>query len=185
MDNENGLVLVNTGKGKGKTTAALGMVLRSLGYGQKVAVIQFAKGNWHTGERYFADILNGCEELSKQLIWYSGAVKKGVWLKDNLQADNENLAEDVFNIAQKIVDTNNDLKLLVLDEFNVALDGDYLGCDELISFLEKCKNMGITIVVTGRNAPAKLITYADTVTEMVEVKHAYKTGKIAKKGVDF
>ncbi len=186
MTNEKkGLILVNSGDGKGKTTAALGMVLRSLGYGHKVAVVQFAKGNWTTGEKLFIEQLKAFESLSSLLIWHSGAVKAGAWLKDNTLQDNQELAQHIFQLAKDILKENDDLKLLVLDEFNIAIANGYLSIAEIIKFLEKCKNNNIDVVLTGRNAPEDLMKYADTVTLMTEYKHAFKKGINAKKGVDY
>ncbi len=185
INEKKGLIVVNTGDGKGKTTAALGMVLRSLGYGHKVAVVQFAKGNWTTGEKLFIEQLKAFESLNSLLIWHSGAVKTGAWLKDNTLEDNQKLAQDIFQIAKNILEENNDLQLLVLDEFNIAMANGYLSVAEIIEFLEKCKNSNIDVVLTGRNAPEDLMKYADTVTIMTEYKHAFKNGINAKKGIDY
>ncbi|UDQ99085.1 cob(I)yrinic acid a,c-diamide adenosyltransferase [Lentisphaerota bacterium WC36G] len=180
-----GIIVVNTGNGKGKTTAALGMVLRSLGYENKVAVVQFAKGNWLTGERNFAELLLEHPKLQDKLIWQCGAVKSGKWLKDNDEIDNFQLGKVLFDDTKKIVSENSDLQLLVLDEFNIALANKYIDLVEFLDFISQCKKANIDVVITGRNAPKELIDAADTVSDINEIKHAFKAGIIAKKGVDF
>ena len=174
---QQGLILVNTGNGKGKSTAAFGIVFRALGYGQKVAVIQYAKGNWQTGEFLIS-------EKIPELIWIRAQPENGNWTTENSVESNLRLGEFVLDETQKIIN-NAVVNLLVLDEFCFGLGQGAINLERLLDILKQCRNANINVVITGRNAPDKLIEFADTVTEMTEIKHAYKKGIKARKGIDF
>ncbi len=170
-----GLVVVNTGDGKGKTTAALGVLLRAWGRGMRVCMIQFLKheaGNW--GEVRAAHKLG--------IEW----IKTGdgfTWTSRNLD---ETAAKALhgWQVAQEKI-LSNAYDLIVLDEFTYVLTLGWLAADEAIAWLRDHKPPALHLVVTGRSAPPQLVAYADLVTDMTNVKHPYERGITAKPGVDF
>ena len=169
---ENGLIMIYTGNGKGKTSAALGSVIRALGWGWKVAVVQFVKGSCETGEyqffhRYFPDMLfevAGCGFTSKPGNHREYALKG--WRK----------AENLLR--------NFDGGLLVLDELNIAINSGLLEIENVIEAL-KTKRKGLHVIITGRYAREELIAVADMVSEINEIKHQFRNGIPALKGIDF
>ncbi len=172
---EKGLLIVNTGPGKGKTTAAFGLALRMLGYGGRVGVIQFVKGAWHTGEKAaFA-------AFGDKVVWHS--MGEGfTWETQDLKRDVA-AAEAAWGKALELM-SDPSISLLVLDELNIALRYDYLDLDAVVAAL-KGRREGLHVVVTGRNAKPALIESADLVTEMAATKHHFAAGVKAQKGIEF
>ena len=172
---EKGLLIVNTGPGKGKTTAAFGLALRMLGYGGRVGVIQFVKGAWHTGEKAaFA-------AFGDKVVWHS--MGEGfTWETQDLKRDVA-AAEAAWGKALELM-SDPSISLLVLDELNIALRYDYLDLGAVVAAL-KGRREGLHVVVTGRNAKPALIEAADLVTEMAATKHHFAAGVKAQKGIEF
>jgi cob(I)alamin adenosyltransferase len=173
---EKGLVLVFTGEGKGKTTAALGMVLRMLGHGERVAVIQFIKGGWQPGE--VAALRRFGEDLHFQ------ALGEGfTWETQDRERDRRAVAEAWREALRHLEDPAR--KLVVLDEVNVALKLGYLELDELLAGLQRRPPL-THVALTGRGAPAPLLASADLVTEMRMVRHPFREqGVRAQAGIEF
>lgn len=173
---EKGLVIVNTGNGKGKTTAGLGMVLRSLGHGYRVAIVQFIKGAWEPAEKA---VLN---HWADQLEFH--AMGEGfTWETQDRQRDLQT-AGAAWQQAVKFI-TNPDFKLVLLDEVNVALKLGYLQVEDVLAGLKQ-KPADSHVILTGRGAPAALIERADLVTEMTMVKHPFREqGVKAQPGIEF
>ena len=173
---EKGLIIVNTGKGKGKSTAAFGMVLRALGHGMKVAVIQFIKGSRDIGEK------KALEAFGDQVTFF--ACGEGfTWETQNLEKDRA-LARRTWEEAERALMPGSGVDLVVLDELNVVLKYGYLDLDDVMPALLARPAMQ-HVVITGRNAPEELIDQADLVTEMTLVKHPFRSGVKAQKGVEF
>jgi len=172
---ERGLLIVHTGAGKGKSTAAFGMVLRCLGHGMRVGVVQFVKGAWGTGERTvlarFPELVT-CRAMGEGFTWDTQdrardiAAARAAW-----EAAKEMIADPSY-------------RLVLLDELNIVLRYDYLPRDEVLGALQ-AKPCGLHVVVTGRNAPAELIEMADLVTDMTLVKHPFRAGVKAQPGIEF
>jgi len=172
---ERGLLIVHTGAGKGKSTAAFGMVLRCLGHGMRVGVVQFVKGAWGTGERTvlarFSDLVT-CRAMGEGFTW-----------------DTQDRARDIaaaraaWEVAMQMI-ADPSYRLVLLDELNIVLRYGYLSIEEAVAAL-KAKPRDLHIVVTGRNAPAELIEAADLVTEMTLVKHPFRAGVKAQAGIEF
>jgi cob(I)alamin adenosyltransferase len=172
---EKGLLIVHTGTGKGKSTAAFGLALRMIGRGERVGVVQFVKGAWHTAER---DALN---KFGDQVAWYS--MGEGfTWETQDLARDIA-AAERAWVKAVELMDDDS-FGLVILDELNIALRYDYLPLDEVIAKL-KSRRPGLHVVVTGRNAKPDLIEAADLVTDMTLVKHHFAAGVKAQPGIEF
>jgi cob(I)alamin adenosyltransferase len=171
---ERGLLVVYTGHGKGKTTAALGMVFRALGQGLKVTVVQFIKGKWKTGERLFAETL---PELEFHVMGLGFT-----WESDDISRDKA-AARAAWETASAAI-LSGERQLVVLDEVTYAVSYGFLGVEEVTAVLA-ARPPGVHVVVTGRNAPAEVVALADTVTEMTLVKHPYQQGRKAALGVDF
>ena len=164
---EKGLVIVFTGNGKGKTTAALGMGLRTLGHGYKVAIIQFIKGAWTTGEK------KAFEKFSNNIEWKSlGA--GFTWETQNRNQD-QFLVNKAWVLAKECI-KNESYKLVILDEINIAIKLGYINTEEIIIFLKDLnmnKNL-CHVILTGRGASKEIIEFADLVTEMKLIKHPFK-----------
>lgn len=174
QDPERGLVLVHTGKGKGKSSSAFGVVIRALGWKQKVGVVQFIKGKWITGERRFFDQLG-------DVTWHT--MGEGfTWDTQDKDRDIA-AAEAAFGKAVEMMESG-DYDLIVLDEINIALRYDYLDVHKVIDSL-KGRDKRTGVILTGRDAKPELMDYADLVTEMTEVKHPFQAGIKAQRGVDF
>ena len=173
---EKGLIIVNTGDGKGKTTAALGMVLRSLGHGYKVAIVQFIKGAWSPGEKAVF------ERWGDQITFL--ALGEGfTWETQDRDRDIAN-AEAAWTTALGFIQ-NPDIKLVLLDEINVAIKLGYLAVDRVIAGIAQ-KPPDSHVILTGRGAPPELIAHADLVTEMKLVKHPFREqGVKAQPGIEF
>ena len=172
---EKGLLLVHTGPGKGKTTAAMGLALRMLGRGRPVAIIQFIKGAWSTGERTalarFADLLTW-HSMGEGFTWETQDRAR------DIAACRRAWDEALAQMARP------ELALLVLDELCIALRYEFLRVDEVLSALA-ARRPDLHVVVTGRNAPAALLEAADLVTEMQATKHPFKAGVKAQEGIEF
>lgn len=173
-----GFVIVYTGDGKGKTTAALGMALRALGRGWQVLMVQFMKGTWHYAE------LDAAKRLAPDLEIVS--MGKGFYkILDDHYTDEEHRAAATAALdfaREKMLSGKYDL--LILDEINNAISTHLLALDQVVKLLDD-KPSDFHIVLTGRAAPPELIERADLVTEMREVKHPYQKGILAQKGIDF
>lgn len=172
---ERGLLIVHTGKGKGKSTAAFGMVFRAIGHGFKVAIVQFVKGAWGTGER---DVL----EKFSDLVTIRAMGEGFTWDTQDRQRDLAAAAAAWAQAKAMIADPS--YKLVLLDELNICLRYDYLPLDEVIDVLRN-KPRDTHVIVTGRNAKDELIDIADLVTEMTEIKHPFRTGVKAQAGIEF
>ncbi|HEY8276912.1 MAG TPA: cob(I)yrinic acid a,c-diamide adenosyltransferase [Methyloceanibacter sp.] len=172
---QKGLLIVHTGTGKGKSTAAFGLVLRMLGYGKKCAVVQFIKGAWATGER---NVLEGFGPLME---WHT--LGEGFTWETQDKARDMAAAAKAWKTAKTLMQDPK-LRLLVLDELNIALRYDYLPLDEVVTTL-KDRLPDLNIVVTGRNAKPAMIEAADLVTEMTLVKHHFAQGVKAQEGIEF
>jgi cob(I)alamin adenosyltransferase len=170
-----GLLMVNTGPGKGKSTASFGLVLRALGHGWHVGVVQFIKGAWHTGER------KALERFSDLVEWHT--LGEGfTWETQDRQRDIA-AAKAAWEMALKLMQDPS-IRLLVLDELNIALRYDYLPLPDILAALGNRRD-DLNIVVTGRNAKPELIAIADLVTEMAVVKHHFAAGVKAQAGIEF
>jgi len=172
---EKGLLIVNTGPGKGKSTAAFGLILRALGHGWRIGVVQFIKGAWSTGER------TALEAFGDQVAWYS--MGEGFTWETQDKARDIAAAERAFAKAKELM-ADPEIRLLVLDELNIALRYDYLPLAEVVETL-RSRRADLHIVVTGRNAKPELIEAADLVTEMTLVKHHFTAGVKAQAGIEF
>ncbi len=172
---EKGLLIVHTGKGKGKSTAAMGLAVRAIGNGMKVGIVQFVKGVWETGER---KVLEAFPDLCVMTAMGEGFS----WETQDRQRD---IA--AANAAwQRARDMMNDpsFKMLILDELNIPLRYDNLDIDEVVEVL-KNKRPDLHVVATGRNAKDELIEIADLVTDMTQIKHPFRSGVKAQVGIEF
>ena len=172
---ERGLLIVHTGKGKGKSTAAFGMVFRHIGHGMRAGVIQFVKGSWGTGERTVL-------EKFPELVTIKAMGEGFTWETQDINRDIAHARAGWEEAKRMIADPS--YKMVMLDELNIVLRYDYL---PLVEVLEVLKNRPIDkhIVVTGRNAKEELIEIADLVTEMELIKHPFRSGVKAQAGIEF
>ena len=173
-DAERGLVLVHTGDGKGKSSSAFGVIIRALGWGHRVGVVQFIKGTWITGEKQFFDTLDA-------VTWHT--------MGEGFTWDTQDKDRDVaaataaFTKACEMMQSG-DFDLIVLDEINIALRYGYLSSQTVLNGLAtRAAHTGV--ILTGRDAPADICEYADLVTEMTEIKHPFQSGIKAQRGIDF
>ncbi len=172
-----GLLIVFTGNGKGKTTAALGMALRTIGHGHKVAIIQFIKGGWTTGEE------KALKNLSSNISWHS--LGEGFTWETQDRIRDQKLVKEAWALAKEYI-KNKSYKLIILDEINIATKLGYLASEEIITFLKSLNNRKNHVVLTGRGASDSMINYADLVTEMKLIRHPFKEQGIkAQKCVEF
>lgn len=172
---ERGLLIVHTGKGKGKTTAAVGLALRCIGHGFKVGIVQFVKGAWATGER---DILARFPDLCVMKAMGEGFT----WDTQDRQRDIA-AARQAWETAKAMI-ADPSFRMVILDELNIVLRYGYLDLDEVLPELT-ARRPDLHVVVTGRNAKDELIEAADLVTEMTMVKHPFRSGVKAQAGVEF
>jgi cob(I)alamin adenosyltransferase len=170
-----GLLLVHTGDGKGKSTAAFGMVARALGWNQKVGIVQYIKGKWITGERQFF-------KRFPDSVRYEVMGQGFTWDTQDRAADIA-AAEAAWKTSVEMLHDPG-LDLVLLDELNIALRYDYLDIDRVVADL-KARPRDKHVVVTGRNAKPQLVEIADLVTEMTLVKHPFEAGIKAQRGIDF
>ncbi len=174
---QKGLIMVHTGKGKGKSSSGFGMIMRCISHKIPCAVVQFIKGNWDTGEKSFLRD-NYADECR---FFVSG---EGFTWETQDRARDIAAAENGWRIAkEQILDP--DIQFVLLDEINIALRYDYLNIDEVVDFLLTQKPHMTHVCLTGRNAKPELIEAADLVTEMTLVKHPFKDGVVAQKGIEF
>lgn len=172
---EKGLLIVNTGPGKGKSTAAFGLALRMLGYGHRVGVVQFIKGAWHSGEQ------DAFAAFGDRVVWHT--MGEGfTWETQDIKRDIA-AAEAAWVKAQELL-ADPSISLVVLDELNIALRYDYLDLETVVATL-KGRREGLHVAVTGRNAKPALVEAADLVTEMGATKHHFAAGVKAQKGIEF
>ena len=176
-DVRRGLIIVNTGPGKGKTTAAMGTALRAVGQGMKVLMLQFLKGSWHYGE------LDAVKAFGDRFVMRQmgrGFVKVG-----GAETDPEDvrMVEAAWSEAEQAI-ASGEWDLVVLDEINYAISYGMLDPAKVVAALEKRPEM-VHVILTGRNAHASIVEVADTVTEMRQVKHAYEKGVLAQRGIEY
>jgi cob(I)alamin adenosyltransferase len=176
-DVHRGLIIVNTGPGKGKTTAAMGTALRAVGNGMKVLMLQFLKGSWHYGE---LDAVKAFGENFVMKQMGRGFVKVG-----GAETDPEDvrLVEEAWREAREAI-ASGKWDLVVLDEINYAITYGMLDPAAVVAAL-KAKPEGVHVILTGRNAHPTIIELADTVTEMKQIKHAYEKGVMAQRGIEY
>jgi cob(I)alamin adenosyltransferase len=172
---EKGLLIVHTGKGKGKSTAAFGMVFRALGHGFRVGVVQFVKGVWQTGERVVL------EKFPEQVTMK--AMGEGFTWETQDRTRDVAAARKAWEEAKAMI-ADPSYRMVLLDELNIVLRYDYLPLDEVVQVL-KSKPADTHVIVTGRNAKDEIIEIADLVTEMEFVKHPFRSGVKAQAGIEF
>lgn len=172
---ERGLVIVHTGKGKGKTTAAMGMALRCVGHGLKVGIVQFVKGGWTTGER-------AALESFKDLVVFKTMGEGFTWETQDRARDIAAAEKALAAAGEMIRDPG--FAMVILDELNIVLRYDYLPVEAVLRMLDE-KPEKTHVVITGRNARPEILERADLVTEMTLVKHPFAAGVKAQPGVDF
>lgn len=172
---EKGLLIVHTGKGKGKSTAAFGLLLRALGRGFRCGVVQFGKGAWETGEKF------AIEKFGDQCTWHT--LGEGFTWETQDRARDVAAAERAWEVTTSLM-ADPSIRMLILDELNISLRYDHLALDTVLADL-KGRRADLHIVVTGRNAKPELIEAADLVTEMTPVKHHFAAGVRAQEGIEF
>jgi len=175
---KNSLVIVYTGKGKGKTTAALGMALRAVGHKQKICLIQFIKGSWHYGE------LDSLERLAPELdLIVTGKGFVGIIDDKSPKEEHKKVANEAILLSKEKIESGK-YDLVILDEVNYAVNLGLVDIKQVIDLI-KSRPQNVNIVLTGNHAMPELIEIADLVTEMKEIKHPFQSGIKAKKGIDF
>jgi cob(I)alamin adenosyltransferase len=172
---EKGLLIINTGTGKGKSTAAFGLVLRALGHGFRVGIVQFIKGAWETGER------NALTRFGDLISWHT--MGEGFTWETQDRARDIAAAQKAWAKARELMEDRS-IRLLLLDELNIALRYDYLTVTDVAAALHK-RRPDLHVIVTGRNAKPELLSIADLVTEMGLVKHHFQAGVKAQAGIEF
>ena len=175
---KDGLIIVYTGKGKGKTTAALGIALRATGYGKKICMIQFIKGSWHYGE------MDSSKRLEPEFEMV--AVGKGfVGIIDDKspKEDHEKIAREAIRISNEKIQSGK-YDIVILDEINYAVNLGLIPVEDVLNII-KSKPQEVDLVLTGNYATDKVIEVSDLVTEMKEVKHPFRQGIKARRGIDF
>ena len=172
---ERGLIIVHTGKGKGKSTAAMGLAMRVIGHGLKVGIVQFVKGVWETGERAVLDAYPDQVTIK--------AMGEGfTWDTQDRQRDLA-AARNAWETVKRMMQDPT-LHMVIADELNIVLRYDYLPIGEIIETLS-AKRADLHVVITGRNAKPELIELADLVTEMTQIKHPFRSGMKAQIGIEF
>ncbi len=172
---EKGLLIVHTGKGKGKSTAAFGLLLRAIGRGFRCGVVQFGKGAWQSGER------TAVERFGDQVQWHT--LGEGfTWETQDRTRDVDAARRAWAKAVELMADPS--IRLIVLDELNIALRYDHLDIGEVVTAL-KARRPDLHVVITGRNAKAEMTEAADLVTEMTLVKHHFAAGVKAQEGIEF
>jgi len=172
---EKGLLIVHTGTGKGKSTAAFGLALRMLGRDRRIGVVQFIKGAWHTAER------DALAKFGDQVSWHT--MGEGFTWETQDRARDVAAAERAWGKARELM-SDPSFSLIILDELNIALRYDYLPLDRVLEALN-ARRSDLHVVVTGRNAKPELIAAADLITEMMPVKHHFAAGVKAQEGIEF
>ncbi|MFQ5817186.1 MAG: cob(I)yrinic acid a,c-diamide adenosyltransferase [Terriglobia bacterium] len=176
-EKKKGLVIVHTGAGKGKTTAALGLALRAVGSGLRVLMVQFIKGSWHYGELDAAKLLGEDKFTIKPMG--RGFVKLG----GEIDPADKQAAEEAWAFAREKI-FSGEYDMIILDEINYAISYGLIGVAPVVEALEK-KPEAVHLILTGRNAARELVARADLVTEMREVKHPYQQGIVAQRGIEY
>jgi len=174
-DKSGGLLIVHTGKGKGKSTAAFGMVCRAIGHGMRVGVVQFVKGKWETGERKVLEAFPDqvvIRTMGEGFTWDTQSLERDVAA-----------ARGAWEAAKELM-ADPDIKMVLMDELNIVLRYDYLPVAEVVETL-KAKRPDLHVIVTGRNAKDELIEAADLVTDMTMIKHPFRSGFKAQAGIEF
>jgi cob(I)alamin adenosyltransferase len=174
---EKGLIIVHTGAGKGKSSSGFGMIMRCIAHEIPCAVVQFIKGTWRTGERDFLE-----KKFSKECAFIVSG--EGFTWETQDRARDVAAAKAGWEQAKKLI-LNPEVQFILLDEINIALRYDYLDIDEVVEFLLTSKPPMTHVVLTGRNAKEELIAAADLVTEMSLIKHPFRDGIKAQKGIEF
>lgn len=174
-DPDRGLVYVHTGDGKGKSSSAFGVIIRALGWGHSVGVVQFIKGDWPTGEKRFFDAYQG------QVTWRT--MGEGFTWDTQDRSRDTRTAEAGLEVAAAML-ASGDHDLVVLDEINIALRYDFLGVEAVLAAL-RARSARSSVILTGRDAKPEIMDYADLVSEMREVKHPFQVGIKAQRGLDF
>lgn len=178
VNNDRGLVIVYTGDGKGKTTAALGLALRAAGHGNKTLIIQFLKSDWEYGER------KAIERLAPEVsITPMGIGCIGILGDDRPIEEHRQAAQEAFAAARAAVLAGKH-EIVILDEINIAIHYHLIAVDEVLALIA-ARPKPVTLVFTGRWAEDRIIEAADLVTEMKEIKHPYRKGMISRKGIDY
>jgi cob(I)alamin adenosyltransferase len=172
---EKGLLIVHTGAGKGKSTAAFGLALRMLGRGQRIGVVQFIKGGWHSAER------DALARFGDQVIWHT--MGEGFTWETQDRLRDIAAAERAWTKARELM-AEPGLAMLILDELNIALRYDYLDLGAVVAAFA-ARPVGLHVVVTGRNAKPEMLAAADLITEMTLVKHHFAAGVKAQPGIEF
>ena len=176
-DVRRGLIIVNTGPGKGKTTAAMGTALRAVGQGMKVLMLQFLKGSWHYGEldavKAFGDRFV-MKQMGRGFVKVGGA---------DTDPEDVRMVEEAWREAEEAI-ASGQWDLVVLDEINYAISYGMLDAAKVVAALRQRPEM-VHVILTGRNAHASIVELADTVTEMRQVKHAYEKGVMAQRGIEY
>lgn len=175
---DTGLIIVYTGKGKGKTTAALGMVLRAVGYSHKICMIQFIKGSWNYGEMHSSKKLEPDFELIA-----AGKGFVGIIDDKSPRDEHEKIAREAISLSREKISSGK-YDLVVLDEINYAVRLNLISIEDVLELI-KIRHNRTSLVFTGNYASQELIEKADLVTEMTEIKHPFQKGIKAKKGIDF
>lgn len=176
-ESRRGLILINTGPGKGKTTAAMGTALRAVGNGMKVLMLQFLKGSWHYGELDSVEAFNGnfiMKQMGKGFVKIGGA---------ETDPEDIRMVEEAWEEARQAI-LSGEWDMVVLDEINYAISYGMLDPAKVVAALQERPEM-VHVILTGRNAHPSLVEIADTVTEMREVKHAYQKGILAQRGIEY
>jgi cob(I)alamin adenosyltransferase len=176
-EGEKGLIIVHTGPGKGKSSSGFGMIMRCIAHEMPSAVVQFIKGGWQTGERTLIETHFG------DLCQFYAMGEGFTWETQDKARDIEAAQRGWAKAKEMILDP--DITMVLLDEINIALRYDYIDINEVVSFLRDQKPEMTHVVLTGRNAKEELIEIADLVTEMSLVKHPFRAGIKAQKGVEF
>jgi cob(I)alamin adenosyltransferase len=174
---EKGLIVVHTGAGKGKSSSGFGMIMRCIAHQMPCAVVQFIKGTWRTGERNFLE-----QRFAKDCVFVVSG--EGFTWETQDRARDIAAAQAGWKKAKELI-KNPEIQFVMLDEINIALRYEYLNIDEVVEFLLTEKPLMTHVVLTGRNAKEELIAAADLVTEMTLVKHPFRDGIKAQKGVEF
>jgi cob(I)alamin adenosyltransferase len=177
---EKGLLIVHTGKGKGKSTAAFGLVTRAIGNDMKIGVVQYVKGKWQTGERLVLEHFPEQVEIK--------TMGEGFTWETQDRARDIQAAKNAWEASKEMIEAsrgdNPKYDMVLLDELNIVLRYDYLVLAEVVEYLSN-KPVDLHVIVTGRNAKAELIEAADLVTEMTMIKHPFRAGVKAQKGIEF
>lgn len=177
-ETQDGMVIVYTGNGKGKTTASLGVALRAIGHGFRVCIVQFIKGEWHYGE------LNSMKRLEPDLeLIVAGKGFIGIIDDDHAFEEHVKAANTALNIVNQKISLGT-FDIIILDEINYAINLGVVKLEDVIKIV-KNRPKNVSLILTGNHAREEIISLADLVTEMKEIKHPYKKGIKAKKGIDF